>query len=114
MFAVSAAGTCSTGRDFRLILYLFTQIERILEINELRTVTMEDVEAAREQCVIGPSLSSRRLHARQRRCTMPDRVEKQNLVRAVSARLAGEDATVDTIVSGDPVAQVGHQEEEAP
>jgi len=29
---------------------------------------------------------------------MPDRVEKQDLIRAVSARLAGEDATVDTIV----------------
>ncbi len=29
---------------------------------------------------------------------MPDRVEKQDLVRAVSARLAGEGASVDTIV----------------
>jgi len=29
---------------------------------------------------------------------MPDRVEKQDLIRAVSARRAGEDATVDTIV----------------
>jgi DNA-binding protein HU-beta len=29
---------------------------------------------------------------------MPDRVEKQDLVRAVSARLAGEGAGVDTIV----------------
>ncbi len=29
---------------------------------------------------------------------MPDRVEKQDLVRAVSARLAGETASVDTIV----------------
>jgi DNA-binding protein HU-beta len=29
---------------------------------------------------------------------MPDRIEKQDLVRAVSARLAGEGAGVDTIV----------------
>lgn len=29
---------------------------------------------------------------------MPDRVEKQDLIRAVSARLAGEDTTVDTTV----------------
>jgi len=29
---------------------------------------------------------------------MPDRIEKQNLIRAVSARLAGQDATVDTTV----------------
>ncbi len=29
---------------------------------------------------------------------MPDRIEKQDLIRAVSARLAGQDATVDTTV----------------
>jgi len=32
---------------------LLTQIERILKINELRTVTKEVVEAARENLVIG-------------------------------------------------------------
>ena len=32
---------------------LLTQIERILQINELRTVTKEVVEAARENLVIG-------------------------------------------------------------
>jgi len=29
---------------------------------------------------------------------MPDRIEKQDLIRVVSARLAGQDATVDTTV----------------
>jgi hypothetical protein len=32
-----------------------TQIERILQINELRTITKEVVEAAHENLVIGPS-----------------------------------------------------------
>ena len=32
---------------------ILTQLERILEINELRTVTKEVVEAARENLVIG-------------------------------------------------------------
>ncbi len=32
---------------------LFAQIQRILEINELRTVTREVVETARETLVIG-------------------------------------------------------------
>lgn len=40
--------------NFRLIQRLFTQIERILEVNALRTITKEVVEAAREQLVIGP------------------------------------------------------------
>lgn len=43
-----------TGGNFRLIQRLFTQIERILQINELRLVTKEVVEAARENLVIGP------------------------------------------------------------
>ncbi|SRR6266516_7001827 len=42
-----------TGGNFRLIQRLCTQIERILQINELHTVTKEVVEAARENLVIG-------------------------------------------------------------
>jgi DNA transposition AAA+ family ATPase len=42
-----------TGGNFRLIQRLLTQIERILQIDELRTVTKEVVEAARENLVIG-------------------------------------------------------------
>lgn len=42
-----------TGGNFRLIQRLLTQIDRILHINELRTVTKEVVEAARENLVIG-------------------------------------------------------------
>jgi DNA transposition AAA+ family ATPase len=43
-----------TAGNFRLIQRLFTQIERILEVNTLQTITKEVVEAAREQLVIGP------------------------------------------------------------
>jgi hypothetical protein len=49
-----AAVTRITGGNFRLVQRLFTQIERILQINEVRTVT-KVVEAARENLVIGPS-----------------------------------------------------------
>lgn len=42
-----------TGGNFRLVQRLFTQIERILDINELTTVTKEVIEAARESLVIG-------------------------------------------------------------
>ena len=42
-----------TGGNFRLVQRLFTQIERLLEINRLRAVTKEVVEAARESLVIG-------------------------------------------------------------
>lgn len=42
-----------TGGNFRLIQRLFTQIEKILEINNLETVTTEVVEAARDSLVLG-------------------------------------------------------------
>lgn len=42
-----------TGGNFRLLQRLFAQIERILQINQLQTVTKEVVEAARESLVIG-------------------------------------------------------------
>ena len=43
-----------TGGNFRLLQRLLTQIERIMEINEVSTVTKEVVEAARE-LLIDPS-----------------------------------------------------------
>jgi DNA transposition AAA+ family ATPase len=42
-----------TSGNFRLLRRLLTQVERILAINELGTVTKEVVEAAREGLVIG-------------------------------------------------------------
>jgi hypothetical protein len=42
-----------TGGNFRLLHRLCTEIQRILQINELRTVTKEVVETARETLVIG-------------------------------------------------------------
>jgi hypothetical protein len=42
-----------TGGNFRLVHWLFVQIERILRINGLQTVTDDVVEAARSVLVIG-------------------------------------------------------------
>jgi DNA transposition AAA+ family ATPase len=42
-----------TAGNFRLLGRLLTQVERILQINELHMVTREVVEAARESLVIG-------------------------------------------------------------
>jgi hypothetical protein len=42
-----------TGGNFRLVQRLFAQIQLIMEINNLRTVTSEVVETARESLVIG-------------------------------------------------------------
>jgi AAA domain len=42
-----------TGGNFRLVHRLFAQIRRVLEINELQTVTREVVETARETLVVG-------------------------------------------------------------
>jgi hypothetical protein len=42
-----------TGGNFRLLHRLCTEIQRIPQINELRTVTKEVVETARETLVIG-------------------------------------------------------------
>ncbi|MDQ6661762.1 MAG: hypothetical protein M3Z24_12460 [Chloroflexota bacterium] len=42
-----------TGGNFRVIHRLLMQVERILEINQMQTVTKEVVEAAREGLVLG-------------------------------------------------------------
>jgi len=42
-----------TGGNFRLIHRLCLQIERLMQINEIRTISKELVEAARESLVIG-------------------------------------------------------------
>ncbi|GAC1457741.1 MAG: hypothetical protein PVS3B3_23900 [Ktedonobacteraceae bacterium] len=41
------------GGNFRVIHHLLMRVERILEINQMQTVTKEVVEAAREGLVLG-------------------------------------------------------------
>lgn len=42
-----------TGGNFRLLTRLLTQIERVLEVNELQLISIEVVEVARDSLVIG-------------------------------------------------------------
>jgi hypothetical protein len=42
-----------TGGNFRLVNWLLTQMERILEINSMREVTKDPVDATRESPVSG-------------------------------------------------------------
>jgi DNA transposition AAA+ family ATPase len=44
-----------TGGNFRLVHRLFSQIERILQINGLQAITPDVIEAARQSLVIGPA-----------------------------------------------------------
>lgn len=51
--AVAAVARITNG-NFRLIQRLFSQIQRIMEINQVSRITEEVVQAARESLVIGP------------------------------------------------------------
>jgi DNA transposition AAA+ family ATPase len=42
-----------TGGNFRLLTRILTQIERVLDVNRMHTVSPEVVEAARDSLVIG-------------------------------------------------------------
>ena len=44
-----------TGGNFRLLTRLLTQIERVLQVNDLHLVSNEVVEAARDSLLIGTS-----------------------------------------------------------
>ena len=42
-----------TGGNFRLIQRLLSQIERVLDINDLTDITIEVIETARKSLIIG-------------------------------------------------------------
>ena len=64
----SMCAASTSGGNFRLLNRLLTQVERILEINALPTVTKEVVEAARENLVIGHSEETLRYAVTQELC----------------------------------------------
>jgi hypothetical protein len=42
-----------TGGNFRLLTRILTQVERVLEVNRLFSISTQVVEAARDSLVIG-------------------------------------------------------------